>query len=60
MKAMVRARAFSLAVLLSLPLSGFACAQTAPILAVVGGIFVIIALSLAASGAAVHFSRQES
>jgi hypothetical protein len=26
----------------------------------VGGIFVIIALSLAASGAAVHFSRQET
>jgi hypothetical protein len=37
---MVRARAFSLAVLLLLPLSGFARAQTAPILAVVGGTLI--------------------
>src|ERR1700728_4736569 len=37
---MVLARAFSLAVLLSLPLSGLVCAQTAPVLAVVGGTLI--------------------
>jgi hypothetical protein len=37
---MVRARALSLAVLLLLPPSGFASAQTAPILAVVGGTLI--------------------
>ena len=37
---MVRARAISLAVLLSLPLNGFALAQTAPVLAVVGGTLI--------------------
>ena len=37
---MVWARAVSLAVLLSLPLSGFAGAQTAPVLAVVGGTLI--------------------
>jgi len=37
---MARARAFSLAVLLLLPLGGLACAQTAPLLAVVGGTLI--------------------